>query len=663
MADTYIFNLIDTPAKPYTKELDLYLSTGYQGDLSILAKTFYDLYEDDYDFIFFLRVAPKANNWKARLYDVNKNTCLGLGIGSPPDLSWDARSSFGSNGRLAAAVAVPLVMEPSDPPHIHRALIRHWGVKLAGLTRFPLITDYGWLFNSANGVAGGFDKATLRDLNNNPILDPLSIKPDVKFKVAKFDTETSPVSRPFAPIELWMMGLAPKEEVGDLYYMKQPLLSFYSNDPSAYVFQCGGFGRLTVDEIITNNFGGPPKAASSNFRSAWVLVSEQPAAPEVLAKAELYAKLCGGIQADAPPPGQARWLSFAEATSGHATMDVRLGGLSPHLPITTHPNNRMVTVTLPQSEFDGWCTGGYNTDYQKSSKIARQLYARFKDDFDFIAFVLDLDTKPDGVPFGQHSPVANSIQGIGKSPRDDSSTFGSSGRLKGYFTLWTRTAMENGPFLHELCHQWANSAIPTAGFSADDTGAVKTIAYGKDAGGHWGYSGCGGQLGGFDQASLKSGVDNEPNKYQASVGGYTSFGQNANWGNCVPYSNFELYLMGLIPASELQPFDVFTGLTYDPQGAANGKFYATQKTTYDQKSIVELLGPRVPECKDAQKEFRVLIAVLTPAPALKPEDASVIDAMLVRQSTAGDDGRYTFNFYEATGGRGRMSFDLSKSKR
>ena len=99
------------------------------------------------------------------------------------------------------------------------------------------------------------------------------------------------------------------------------------------------------------------------------------------------------------------------------------------------------------------------------------------------------------------------------------------------------------------------------------------------------------------------------------------------------------------------------------QGAANGKFYATQKTTYDQKSIVELLGPRVPECKDAQKEFRVLIAVLTPAPALKPEDASVIDAMLVRQSTAGDDGRYTFNFYEATGGRGRMSFDLSKSKR
>ena len=90
-----------------------------------------------------------------------------------------------------------------------------------------------------------------------------------------------------------------------------------------------------------------------------------------------------------------------------------------------------------------------------------------------------------------------------------------------------------GPSLHELMHNWANFNINTTCFDpfGPGSGSYDFIP-------HWGFSGCGGQLGGFDQSTLVGNVGGNPNQYTAGINGHAGFGQFANGGNGLPYSNY-----------------------------------------------------------------------------------------------------------------------------
>lgn len=687
MTDTLVYNLIDTETTKYTKELETFIE-GFGFNIPALTKAFYDQFEDEVDFIFFLYEPPSSPTPDIRFVDVYRPPCPALGIGVGNDWSCDHRSYYGSARRLTSVLKIPLVMDSTEPPHISREIFRNWHGKLAGITLNPPGYYPGWGANSVNGVAGGWDQTTLKDLTGNLIADPTILQAGSWFLRSPYSDYTSDVGRKFAPLELWLMGLVGKEEVMPLYRMLPPTSSIYDSQLRTRKYQSGGFAMLTVDDLIAANSGAPPRAASTAFRAAWVLVSEKPASEAMLAKAEQYARVYGGLEQHVPAAGRPRWLSFAEATGHRASLDVRLPQRVPPLPeqgppedlipgqvtMQTHPNQRFITLSVPQALFDGWATGNYNQTFSNVQYLTKPLYERFKDDFDFIMFVLDLDSVPPGEAYGMACQVSNGVKGIGKDEVDSSKDYGSSGRLKSHFTMWMRTAMENGPFLHELCHQWANHALVTEHYSWS---TLKGAPEGKGAGGHWGFSGCGGQLGGFDQSTLQENVDGVAGLYSAKMGAGNTFGMNANGGNGVPYSNMELYLMGLIPAEELTPFDVFTGIdldgcTKDAQtysGATvkvwNGStFKAATRTECDAESIVRDLGPRVPSCKDAQKSFNCMIVVLTPKPALSPEHQKVIDKMLVRQSYPGDSGNdNTYNFFEATRGLGRLSFDLSTSRR
>lgn len=329
--------------------------------------------------------------------------------------------------------------------------------------------------------------------------------------------------------------------------------------------------------------------------------------------------------------------------------------------IKTHRDQRFVTVPVSQSVFDGWNTGGYNTIIEHVARITKPLYTKFKDDFDMIAFILDNTVVP-GNTHGKNMTVSNAIKGIGRPVYSDSALYGSAGRLKSHCTIWKRDGIEMGPFLHEICHNWANHALAT---EAIYTSLSHGDAEGKNAGGHWGFSGCGGQLGGFDQSTLQTNVDGKADKYSARIYQLKAFGMNDNRANSSLYSKFELYLMGLLPESELEPFDVFTGVSIDPADVAggwNGKFHAKTRTTYNREKIVALLGKREPSFETSQKQLNVLVAVLTPAPSLSADVEASINSQLERMSRAGsDDVSWRNNFWEATGGRGTMSFDLSRS--
>ena len=196
--------------------------------------------------------------------------------------------------------------------------------------------------------------------------------------------------------------------------------------------------------------------------------------------------------------------------------------------------------------------------------------------------------------------VSNSVEGIGLSSYDFSSEYGSSGKLKAIIQMTGLEYLKYGPALHEIAHQWANFALTTHSVSSTGTDLTSFLF-----GSHWGFTGGNtkGQLGGFEQGSL---VDNGQNSYSVD-----EFGTFANGGNGVPYNDLELYLMGMIPVSEVADFDMFGNITSLDIVSSTFNFTAENRTTFSSKSLIELLGQREPSFEDSQKDFKILAIVLT----------------------------------------------------
>ena len=203
--------------------------------------------------------------------------------------------------------------------------------------------------------------------------------------------------------------------------------------------------------------------------------------------------------------------------------------------------------------------------------------------------------------------------------------------------------LKYGPALHELAHQWANFALPTHSVSSTGTNLTSFLF-----GSHWGFTGGNtkGQLGGFEQSSL---VDNGQNSQ--SVG---EFGTFANGGNGVPYNDLELYLMGMLPISEVGDFDMFTNITALDIVSSTFSFSAEDRTTFTPESLEELLGQREPSFEDSQKDFKILAIVLTNN-SLNEEEWTKVDATVEWFSNPSDDGTHLYNFWEATRGIGTVT--------
>jgi hypothetical protein len=240
--------------------------------------------------------------------------------------------------------------------------------------------------------------------------------------------------------------------------------------------------------------------------------------------------------------------------------------------------------------------------------------------------------------------------------------YGSSGRLKSFIWLPVRGFLKTGPTLHEMLHSWANCVIDSRALLSDNTSSsgLKEYRYGANNGSHWGVSTVGGQLGGFDK--LISNVDGESNKYQGMMRNRYGFGQNANGGNGLPYSNLELYLMGLIPPEEVIPVKFFYKLSVKNQDEfyGEGKFYSDSVVNFDiPKTTKTAGGPRIPDYKSSQKEFKALIVMVSNTMPTTDEMKEMEECSDWLEHPGPDDIDYLYNFYEATGGRAKLSFENS----
>ncbi|MGA2408016.1 MAG: BACON domain-containing protein, partial [Bacteroidales bacterium] len=309
--------------------------------------------------------------------------------------------------------------------------------------------------------------------------------------------------------------------------------------------------------------------------------------------------------------------------------------------ITIHSNQRVISLEMTPMEYSNWINNDEFSQIAPMATLTREIYQKFDDEFDFIFFVLNEDNVPISIPYsGKCVPASNHITGIGRAIMDNTSNYGSSGRLKSIIHLPEKTFILYGPALHELMHTWANFGIQTSAFNGTPISDYRS---------HWGFTGGNtrGQLGGFAQSTLQTGIDGNPIKYKVDP-----FGQMANGGNGVPYSEMELYLMGMIPSSNITPFDVFRDIiSFDIN---TYEFEANTRVTYDETRILSELGTRSPSNITSQKDFRLLIVVLTDAP-LSTSDWDLYDSHSELFSRNSSDGiSYLYNFWEATGGRGTL---------
>ena len=116
--------------------------------------------------------------------------------------------------------------------------------------------------------------------------------------------------------------------------------------------------------------------------------------------------------------------------------------------------------------------------------------------------------------------------------------------------------------------------------------------------------------------------------------------------------------MGMLPISSVTSFDMFTDITSLAVDNLTDDFTftANTRTTYTPESLESLLGSRVPSIDNSQKDFKLLIVVITDSP-LSDDEWNRVDATAEWFSKKEDDGTSLYNFWEATNGVGTITIE------
>lgn len=268
-------------------------------------------------------------------------------------------------------------------------------------------------------------------------------------------------------------------------------------------------------------------------------------------------------------------------------------------------------------------------------QAVRQFYEYHSDQFDFVQVVFSM---PSYRGNRYHINARNDVAGIGMARFDQTAAYGSTGRLLGLNVYPLDGFFDCGEsaFSHETGHQWINTL---------DNPRVAANAphwpYSTMATGVMGYSTPGGAGGDFPYVIEPA----EPD----------SVSMRAGTTDRKTFTDFDLYLMGLIPPSEVRD-----GFLLDAAPCVNCTVPATRFTIDE---LIAVNGPRIPAAGAAQRSFRVATIVVTRDRLLTNEELAFFEHFAARGEareplpfTAGF-GRGTTNpFHLAT--RGLATVDL-----
>ena len=228
------------------------------------AARFYEYFSDAFDFLMFFpyvyREQLDLEAFRGAYYSGVKNDVRGIGQ------SIFFGDGWGSAGRLQGAIyfseafynAGSVYSRLITGPSLHE-LMHRWANFI-----LPTYNAVHWGFSSADGTLGGFILDTLVDLGGG------------RYRAASFSYGGYYTNNIFySPIELYLAGFIPPEEVPDLWVAEdgQPVL----NEDGEWDFRSFTASRVktyTIDDIIAEHGSRVPdhSQAQKDFRAAVILL-------------------------------------------------------------------------------------------------------------------------------------------------------------------------------------------------------------------------------------------------------------------------------------------------------------------------------------------------------------------------------------------------------
>lgn len=234
-------------------------------------------------------------------------------------------------------------------------------------------------------------------------------------------------------------------------------------------------------------------------------------------------------------------------------------------------------------------------------RVTKPIYEQFGDTIDFFMFLstnkVEQLPRTNSANFhaGMHLDARSASAGTGHDPFDNTAYYGSGGRLQGLNIL---DAYQRGIWganaTHELVHQWSAFISPSMGVTV--------------SGGHYdNHSSAGSLVGGFQWT---------PN----GDGSYTiNFDEGRN--GATHASEIDLYMMGLLDASEVDPILAYSGAFKQPGNPVVQASEITKRVTVD--DIIARYGAVPPA---AQRDFTLAFVAESHNRLLTPVELTFYEA-------------------------------------
>ncbi len=262
-----------------------------------------------------------------------------------------------------------------------------------------------------------------------------------------------------------------------------------------------------------------------------------------------------------------------------------------------------VTVMEVTGNYDAKNSDGATNDLPRQ-EIAKEFFKTHKDEYDFLVIFSNFNFQmPESEAKAFYTPVRNDVRGIGIDLFDNSSFYGSSGKLQGTVDMGNVSNHVTDPldpkfeetlyFLsHEMMHRWgANVKF------RDASGNISSNLLGRD-GDHWSFL--------LDT----SGSALYGNRWQDNGNG--TFTSLAPHKEMKLYSPLDLYLMGMMDKSQVPPMLLIENPAIDrgrlPEVGVTISGTPRHVTIDD---IIAAEGERVPGAEISQKKFKSAFIFVT----------------------------------------------------
>lgn len=239
--------------------------------------------------------------------------------------------------------------------------------------------------------------------------------------------------------------------------------------------------------------------------------------------------------------------------------------------------------------------------------ITKFFYAFFGDDYDFINLVFAL---PSFQANRYHFPVKNEVRGIGLRIFNDTVSYGSAGKLQGItvFPIDSFFDLAETGAIHEIGHQWINYLELPLLKAGSPHWPISSLAHGI-----MGFNISGSGVGGdfpFELVLLPNG------QYQFQSAALPR-----------EFTDLDLYLMGLLPASQVGTHLVVKNQN---QQICHDCFVQGAVEKVSINDVITVQGARFPDASSAQKQFHVATIVITRNRLLNDEEMGLFDYFAAR---------------------------------